>query len=79
MYYMEKKNVTISKIKQMLAKLPGVDKDAKNTIEINDKTVEIKFSPLKYVINVYEIAKRVHSKVSEIINDNKYNISVIVA
>jgi len=74
---MEKANVTISKIKQMLAKLPGVDKTAQNTIEISDKTLEIKFYPLKYVINVYEIAKRVHTKVSEIIGTNNYNIKVV--
>jgi len=73
----EKTNITISKIKQMLAKLPGVDKTAQNTIEIKDKTIEIKFSPLKYVINVYEITKRIHSKVLEIIDSNGYNIKVV--
>jgi len=73
----EKNNITISKIKQMLAKLPGVDKTAQNTIEIKDKTLEIKFYPLKYVVNVYEIVKRVQSKVLEIIGNNNYNIKVL--
>jgi len=72
----EKPNVIISKIKQMLAKLPGVDKTATNTIEIKDKNLEVKFFPLKYVINVYEIAKRVQNKVLEIIGNNNYNIKI---
>jgi len=72
---MEKTNIIVSKIKQMLSKLPGVDKAANNSVEINDKTLEIKFYPLKYVINVYEISKRIHSKIGEIVTNN-YNIKV---
>ncbi|MDR3249748.1 MAG: hypothetical protein LBS95_01580 [Mycoplasmataceae bacterium] len=63
-----KNNVILSMVRQNLVKIPGVDKKAKHIIGFENNIISICFSPISYLINIFEIAKRVQM----IIHDNLY-------
>jgi len=73
---MEAANIVRSKIMQMLAKLPGVDKKKTQQITISGDNINIKFFPLDYIVNIYEVCRRIISKVESITKGDIYNIVV---
>jgi len=73
---MEATNIVKSKITQMLSKLPGVDKKKNHQITIIGDNINIKFFPLDYIVNIYEVCKRIINKVEGITKGDIYNILV---
>ncbi|MDR2654160.1 MAG: hypothetical protein LBB39_02530 [Mycoplasmataceae bacterium] len=72
-----KENIVNNVVLQRLNKIPGVNKKKEIKISFSVSAISISVSPIPYILNVYEIAKRIQNLIKEEII-SKFNKHIII-